>query len=269
MRFAAPLAAPHARAAGFNPVAKLGAVAVLTAGALATTDPVTPAVLLVAVLAVLPFTGLRPGALLRRGWPLLAGALSVGLVNAVFADRQTGVVIVHYGPFGLSTGGLLAGLGMALRVLAIALPGVLTFASTDPTALADALIQQLRVPARFAIGALAAYRLLPVLADEWELLVLARRARGVDAGRNPVARLRLAGGTLFALLVGAVRRAGRLSVAMDARGFGTVPASTPRTVARPQRFRRADLVLVLVTALVTATALAAGALPGVLRPLFG
>jgi energy-coupling factor transport system permease protein len=38
-----------------------------------------------------------------------------------------------------------------------------------------------RVPARFAIGALAAFRLVPLLADEWELLTLARRARGFDS----------------------------------------------------------------------------------------
>jgi hypothetical protein len=73
------------------------------------------------------------------------------------------------------------------------------FATTDPTDLADALVQNAKAPARFAIGALAAMRLLPLLGAEWQALALARRARGIDAGHNPIARLRLFGSTAFAL----------------------------------------------------------------------
>ncbi len=51
------------------------------------------------------------------------------------------------------------------------------------------------------------------------MITVARRARGVEAGRNPVARLRLFVSTAFTLLVGAIRRGTRLAVAMDARGF--------------------------------------------------
>ena len=123
------------------------------------------------------------------------------------------------GPFAVTTGVLLTALGMALRVFAVALPGMIVFATTDPTDLADALVQNVRAPARFAIGALAAFRLVPLLGQEWQMLALARRARGIDAGRNPVARLRLFASTAFALLVGAIRRGTRLAVAMDARGF--------------------------------------------------
>jgi energy-coupling factor transport system permease protein len=118
--------------------------------------------------------------------------------------------------------------------------GVLAFAAIDPTDLADALVQHLRAPARFAYGALAAVRMLPLLAAEWQTIGLARRARGIDAGRNPAAAVRLFGGRVFALLVGAIRRATRLAVAMDARGFDT---DRPRTFARRSRFGRADAAL--------------------------
>src|SRR5438067_749335 len=83
----------------------------------------------------------------------------------------------------------------------------------------------------------AAVRMLPGLADEWRLIGLARRARGVEAGRNPLVGLRLGGGRLFALLVAAIRRGTRLALAMDARGFGEQPC---RTVARPRAVTRAD-----------------------------
>src|SRR5207244_3854930 len=125
-----------------------------------------------------------------------------------------------------------AGLALALRVLAVAVPGVLVFATTDPTDLADSLVQNVRLPVRFAIGALAAFRLMPLLHDEWRLLTLARRARGVDAGRNPLVKVRLFASLTFALLVGAIRRGTRLAVAMDARGFDS---GATRTAVRVQR----------------------------------
>ena len=68
--------------------------------------------------------------------------------------------------------------------------GVLATATIEPIEVADALIQQLRVSPRFAIGVLAALRLLPLLAQEWQTLGVARRARGVEAGRSPVAAIR-------------------------------------------------------------------------------
>jgi energy-coupling factor transport system permease protein len=229
-----------------NPVAKAGAAVTLTLALLATLDPVTPAIALAVELAVVPAFGLRYRVLLRQGWPLLAAASGVVAVQLLFGTPA-------------------AAFGLALRVLAVCVPGVLVVATTDPTDLADALVQNLKAPARFAIGALAAVRLMPLLAEEWRLLRLARRARGVDAGHNPLAGLRLLAGALFALLVGAIRRGTRLATAMDARGFD---AGTPRTVARSQPFTAADLTLVLgglaAGALALGTSIATGTFRAVL-----
>ena len=74
----------------------------------------------------------------------------------------------------------------------------------------------------------------------------ARRARGLDPGRSPVAHLRAFGGQVFAVLVAAVRRGVRLAAAMAARGFGAT--GVERTVARPQPMRAADWLLVAATA---------------------
>jgi energy-coupling factor transport system permease protein len=153
-----------------------------------------------------------------------------------------------------------------LRVFAVALPGIIVFATTDPTDLADALVQNAKAPARFAIGALAAFRLIPLLGQEWQMLSLARRARGIDAGRNPVRKLRLFGSTAFALLVGALRRGGRLAVAMDARGFDS---DVPRTYARRQVFRGADWALLAGAAVLSAAALATSVLAGLFDPIIG
>jgi energy-coupling factor transport system permease protein len=258
MRFAPPVADATAPLARRNPVAKLAAAAVLSLGLVATLDPVTPALALAVELALLPPFGVRYRELARRAWPLLVTALGIVLGLVLFAADRSGSVLVPLGPVSITTGVLDSALALTLRVFAVALPGVVVFATTDPTDLADALIQQLKAPPRFAIGALAAFRLLPLLGDEWETLTLARRARGVSGGP------RLFVSTAFALLVGAIRRGTRLAVAMDARGFAS---GIPRTVARPQHFRRADTVLVLGAATLTAAVLAISVAVGAFRPL--
>jgi energy-coupling factor transport system permease protein len=241
VRLLEPLADPGAPLARRNPTAKLAASALLTFILVASVDPVTPAVAIGLELALVPLFGIRYRALARRSWPLLVSAAAVLLFTVVFTTHRGGTTLLHAGPLALTTGSLEAALGLALRLVAVALPGLVVFATTDPTDLADSLIQQVRVPPRFAIGALAAFRLVPLLADEWELLTLARRARGVDAGRNPLARARLFASTTFALLVGAIRRGTRLATAMDARGFDS---RLPRSVSRPQRFTTADAAVV-------------------------
>ncbi|GAA3345239.1 energy-coupling factor transporter transmembrane component T [Amorphoplanes nipponensis] len=249
-----------------NPVAKLAAALLFSAPLIATLDPLTPTLALAVELAVLPLFGMSYGALFRRAWPLALAAAGIVVTLVLFAAERTGATVATLGPFAVTTGVLVTALGMVLRIFAIALPGIMVFATTDPTDLADALVQNVRAPARFAIGALAAFRLVPLLGQEWQMLSLARRARGIDAGRNPLAKLRLFGSTAFALLVGALRRGGRLAVAMDARGFD---AGTPRTYARRQVLGRADVALMVGAMLLSTAALTTSVLLGVFRPIIG
>lgn len=262
---ALPEAAPTGRLARRNPAAKLVAAALPGVAAVVTLDAVTPALLLVAVVAAVPFSGVPVGALLRRSRPLLIAAGAVGVLNGLLTETQGGLVVGSLGPLTLSSEGALVGLGIALRVLAVALPGVLALASTDPVDLADSLVRQLRAPARFAYGALAALRLLPLVADEWRTLAMARRARGV-AARGPLGALWLFAEQVLALLVLVIRRGTRLATAMDARGFD---AGVPRTSARPQRVGRADLALVAAAAAVAVAATASSLALGTWRPLVG
>ncbi|MEO5986909.1 MAG: energy-coupling factor transporter transmembrane component T, partial [Candidatus Limnocylindria bacterium] len=122
------------------------------------------------------------------------------------------------------------------------------------------------VSPRFAIGALAALRQLPLLAREWEIIGMARRARGVDGGRSPVAAIRLLASRVFGLLVSAIRRGSRLALAMEARGFGAAPC---RTVARPRRMRPSDWVWIVGAAGLGGGAIAISVALGTWRPLIG
>lgn len=240
-----------------NPVAKLAVSLAVSLALLLTVDPVTAGAALALELLALPWCGLGPRALLRRGWVVLAGAVPAGVATAVFGTGSVPVPewLVPLGPGWLP---VLAGAAITLRVLAIGLPGVVLLATTDPTDLADALAQLLRLPARFVLSALASMRLFGVLAEEWKALTLARRARGLGDG-GPVGWARAVSGQVFALLVLAIRRATVLATTMEARGFGT---DRERTWARPSRFTGRDAAVVAggvaLAVLATLAGIAAG-----------
>lgn len=255
--------APLGRA---NPVAKLAAALILMTALFASLDGVTALVVLAGLAALLPVSGLSPRVLLGRARLIGVIAVSIGLFNILFAADQVGAIVLDLGPLRIGAGTVVAGAGLALRLLAIALAGLLATATSDPVEVADALIQQLRVSPRFAIGALAALRQLPLLAREWEIIGMARRARGMDGGHSPVAAIRLVGSRVFGLLVSAIRRGSRLALAMEARGFG---AASCRTVARPRRMRPSDWWWIVGAIGLAAVAIGISLALGTWRPLIG
>ena len=212
---------PTAFAARANPVAKLGVGLAIAVAMVLSLDVVTAGTALVLELAALPWCGLGPAALWRR--------LRLVLLAAAVAGLGTGL-------FGAVAQPWVAAAAVTLRILAVAVPGIVLFATTDPTDLADALAQVLHLPHRFVLSALAATRLAGVLAQEWEVIGLARRARGLGDD-TAIGRIRAWWGRVFALLVVAVRRATVLATAMEARGFGV---SRARTWARPSRLSARD-----------------------------
>ncbi|MEO8329549.1 MAG: energy-coupling factor transporter transmembrane component T, partial [Candidatus Nanopelagicales bacterium] len=212
----------HPRDVGTKPFTRANALArlapALTFGLVnvVTLDPVTPALTLAVVLLALPATGLSASQLWRATWPLLVAAITLFVVNS-FAFAAPGI----------GSADLTAGSVTAARLLAIALPGVVAFATIDPVDLTDALVQQLRVPPRFGYGALAALRLLPLLTQDWRSQTLAARARGV-APRGGISWVKALARRVLGLLVTAVRRATRLALALDARGFDGAQRATAR-----------------------------------------
>ena len=245
-----------------NPVAKLGAAALITVPLVLTLDVVSASVALGLELLLMPLAGLGWREFWARTWIVWALAPLTGLTIALYG-QTSGEVYVDWLFVRVSEGSLVLALATTLRVLAIALPSVVLFASVDPTDLADGLGQVLRLPARFVLGALAGLRMVGLFLDDWRTLELARRARGV-ADRGRVRRFL---GMAFALLVLSIRRGSKLATAMEARGFG---ADGPRTWARESPFGAAEWTLMgvgLAIALVaTAAAVAAGTWNFILGP---
>ena len=240
-----------------NALAKLIAVFLITAALVMTIDAVSSGVVILASFALLPLAGIRPAGFLRRIWPFAAGAVVAAWGTAIAAE-ESGRVVADLGFTTISEGSIALGLALGARAFAIVLPSVIVFSTTDPTDLADSLAQQLRLPARFVLGALAAMRLLGLLAEHWTTIGHARRARGVGAHGGFAARMRSTASQAFGLLVQAIRMATRLAVTMESRGFG----AGPRSWARPSRFSPADLPVILGGAAIGALAVSAAILSG-------
>ncbi|MFZ0323926.1 MAG: energy-coupling factor transporter transmembrane component T [Actinomycetes bacterium] len=205
-----------------NPLARVIAGVVLSLPNLLGLDTATAVATVSVALALLPVTGLPRPVVVRTLTMLTVVAASAALANAL-AGAESWQVAGSAG----------------LRVLALLLPGVLAFLTIDPIDLADSLVHQLRVPVRVAYGTLAAVRLTPLLAQEWQVLGRAERARGLG-GRWWALPRRWSRRTV-ALLVAAVRRATRVAVALDARGFDSAASTT----AAESRWSGVDSALVV------------------------
>ena len=240
-----------------NPLSKLAAALALTLAVLISVDWVSSSIVLAGELILLPLLRVSPLTLLKRIWPLVVASL-IGAWGTALLAEKTGTVLLAAGPLLFTADSVAAGIAIGLRGLAIALPGVYLLVSTDPTDLADALAQKLRLPHRFVLGALAAMRLVGLLISEWHSLGMARHARGVGADSGALTRARSFLGQGVALLVQAVRRATRLAAAMEARGFG----SGGRTWARTSAFTGLDLWIALYGVVLAGGSLAAAVAAG-------
>ena len=214
---------------------KLAVAAAWLVGLVLTLDPRVPVVLaLVALVGAVALGGVPAYEFVRGALPLWVAALVIGLFNTVFAGANADLgarEVARIGPLRLTEPAVVGGLAIALRVVAIAAASVAFSRTTDPTALADSLVQLARVPERFAYGALAAYQAVPRLGGDLLTLRQARRIRGLRASWHP--------SVLVGLLALAVRHADRVAIAMDARAFGV----GPRTHFREVRWNAADALV--------------------------
>jgi energy-coupling factor transport system permease protein len=227
-----------------SPLAKLGIALAWLVGLALSLDPGPPlALAAIAFGAGVVLGGIRPLNLLRAAAPLWLAAAGVGTFNALFSVSNgdpAAAELMTLGPVRLTVEAVEHGIALALRVVAIGCVGAVFALTTDPTRLADSLVQQARVPERFAYGALAAYGAIPRFGEDLATLRQARRIRGLRGSWHP--RL------LIGLLVLAIRHGDRMALSMDARAFG----SGPRTRYREVRWQPRDLYVAIGAAVVLA-----------------
>jgi energy-coupling factor transporter transmembrane protein EcfT len=209
-----------------GPLSLLGTSVLPLVGAPAIQDAWTGLVSVgvVVALAAPVLRDLRP-TLFRLGLGLVA-ALSIGLTTWLYGGHD-----------------LDAALAAALRIVYFIVPAAVLTTYIEPSELGDHLAQRVRLPARVVVASVAAVQRLDGIADDWDQIRRARRARGLGPFGGPVHRGRVLASMALALLVSTLRTSGRMSVAMDARGFA---GAHRRTWAEPAPWAVGDTLLLAV-----------------------
>lgn len=234
-----------------HPVTKLAALVAVIVAAFVVDRPIFLLPLAAVVVALLvPAHGV---ANLRRMQAVFLLVFVFTLVVWTFFYRS--VLVPSYQ-------GFLFGLSTALRLDTFLAAGILFLTTTRVEEVAYAL-GRLGVPYQVGFTLTLAFRLVPVFFDAALSVVQAQRCRGLEFGRGGVVtRLRRYVPVIVPVLIGALRRADRMAMALELRGFNS---GRPRTTHLRARAGVGDavagtLVLALAAAYVALWAAGVGTL---------
>ncbi|WP_301870619.1 energy-coupling factor transporter transmembrane component T family protein [Collinsella tanakaei] len=196
-----------------NPVAKLAlASGIIIATFLAASYPALVG-LLVITLALGAYAGVfsRLASLLKVLLPLAAIMLVLQMIFVQGGERLVGFV---------TSEGLVTGSKACLRLLGVALPLVLVLTVTKLTDLANACVEILHVPYRYAFAFTTALRFVPLFGQEMNAIMEAQTARGVEYDtKNPIKKLQLMLPLCIPLLISSVDKTDATALAAEQRGF--------------------------------------------------
>ena len=200
-----------------------------------------------------------PSAMLKDMGKALAGiALFLFVVQALFYPGETSLIYpiipqavpVLGGVGRITLEGILFAVLIALRLFSMVL--ILPLVSlTTPVQLLTLGMVRLGLPYRLASAMTTAINLIPVLQTEANVIADAQRLRGMkvfEEGRF-LDKLRAYPALVTPLVIGAMRRAQLIAVAMDSRAFG---ASQNRTYIQDIKMKTVDWVFLFATTLSTA-----------------
>lgn len=178
--------------------------------------------------------------------PLALFAFGMLWMNAAWAKVNNPDVIAALGPVKFTDKGLIVGISLCFRILTIGISSILFVSNTDPNELILSLIKQCRLSPGIAYGILTAFRLLPSMEEDLALINAAHRIRNSKKKKwylkkNPWYR------NAIPLLAANVRRAERVAIAMEARGF---EMNMKRTYYKTVYWRKTDTVFVICTAFI-------------------
>lgn len=175
--------------------------------------------------------------------PLGLFAFGMLWMNAAWAKVDNPNIIGVLGPIRFTDKGLIVGLSLCFRVLTIGVSSILFTSNTDPNDLILSLIKQCRLNQGIAYGILTAFRFFPLMETDLSLINGAHRIRNARKKKwylkkNPWYR------NAIPLLAANIRRAERVAIAMEARGFEN---NMKRTYYKTVCWRKIDTVFVVST----------------------
>lgn len=191
----------------------------------------------------------RPEWLAPLGIAAAAGLLAVGATATLRRFRAMFVLVFVFTtvvwtlfytrPWGPSREGALFGLSTGVRLDTFLVGGLLFLSVTRVEEVAYAL-GRAGVPYKVGFTLTLAFRLVPVFFDAAYTIMQSQRCRGLDLSQGSLlTRLRGYVPIIVPVFIGALRRADRMAMALELRGFNS---GRPRTTWVRARFGAADVV---------------------------
>ncbi|MBH0156144.1 energy-coupling factor transporter transmembrane protein EcfT [Fictibacillus sp. 5RED26] len=166
--------------------------------------------------------------------PFLFVFLSTSSSMILFGKGET--ILFKWAYVQISEESLIRGIHLGFRALSFAMLGLIFALTTKPVMLFYSLMQQLKLPPKFAYSFMAAIRLIPIMIEEYQIIMNAQRVRGLEQKNHFLKRMqRLA----IPLLSQSIRRAYRIAVSMEAKRF---QSNRKRTFYYEVGFSRNDLI---------------------------
>lgn len=202
------------------------------------TDYVMYAAMFLFIIALAIVAKIPLRVLLRTVRTIVFLVLITSVINLFFTTGE--VLWVHWKFIKIYKEGVEHAIKLALRLILLMLfPSLLTL-TTTPMELTDALeslmkpLKLIKVPVHaIALIMSIALRMIPILMEETNKIMLAQKARGADfdtGGAFKKAKAMIP--VLVPLFVGAFRRADELALAMDARCYSSIAKRTKYKVMR-------------------------------------
>ena len=175
------------------------------------------------------------------------------LITAVFnlVFTPTGTEYWHWGPFHLTSTGIMNAVLMTIRLIYLIIGTSLMTLTTTPNQLTDGLekalspLNRIHIPVHaIAMMMSIALRFIPILIEETDKIMSAQKARGADfESGNIIQRVKNMVPLLVPLFISAFRRANDLAMAMEARSYH---GGDNRTQMKPLRYESRDYISYVV-----------------------
>lgn len=151
--------------------------------------------------------------LLKRLLPYVGFFLLVFWMMAAFGEGER--TVWKWAWFNMTEESMNHGMTIALRMLGFVTYGLLFTSTTDLTLFIMSLIHQCRLSPKWAYGLLAGFRFIPLFQSELSQMKTAYKIRGYRPRNSWKAFLSYS----FPLFTQGIRKAERIAIAMEARGF--------------------------------------------------
>ncbi len=204
-------------------------------------DPIYLGIIALSVLLMIRFLcNIRISKLIVFIKPILPLILMSLLLWPFF--QPTGKILFEFWIIKISEDGIIMGLAMTFRILAIITATFLLLMTTLQRDLVLGLMK-FKVPYEYCLTLAISLRYVPTLAGITYTIMDAQRSRGLELDKGPmIKRIKNYVPIITPLIIGSIRMAEELAIAIESRGFGY----GERTFLKQISFNKVDYITIFI-----------------------